>query len=91
MRLSGLSVPEDMDRAIATLPYAAPVFLAPYWDAIFAQDAERRQDREEARRTAEMMADVYAALGYEIVLLPLAPQEERADFVLRRIGLNARV
>lgn len=57
------------------------MFLAPYWDAIFTQDAERKQDRQEAEATGRVMAETYRRLGYRIVELPLLGIEERADFM----------
>ena len=57
------------------------MLLAPYWDAIFTRDVERRQDRQEAEATARVMAEPYARLGCRIVTLPLAGIEQRADFM----------
>ncbi|WP_370677388.1 AAA family ATPase [Pleomorphomonas sp. PLEO] len=70
LRLIGLPVPAHIEEAARRLRYNGTVFLAPYWEAIFAQDAERKQDREEAEATGRMMAETYAGLGYEVVELP---------------------
>ena len=63
--------------------YRNPVFLAPYWPAIYTTDTERRQTIEEAERTEHAVAKTYTDLGYEIMRLPLATAAERADFILR--------
>lgn len=62
-------------------PYARKVFLAPLLEAIFAHDAERKQDREEAEATGQVMTDTYTRLGDDVVELPLAGVQERADFI----------
>lgn len=85
LRLCELPVPSHMDRAAAACRYNRTVFIAPHWPAIYAQDAERKQDEAEAAATHDMMARVYAGLGYALVSLPLAGVEERARFVMERI------
>lgn len=81
LRLSGLVVPADMQKAAMDLRYNARVFIAPPWREIFHQDAERRQDFAEAVRTHDAMTAVYRELGYELVALPCAPVGDRARFV----------
>lgn len=83
--LCGLPVPARLDKAAWTLRYRTTVFIAPFWPGIFVQDAERRQDPDEARRTYEAMARVYPAHGYDLVELPLADVEARVAFVLERL------
>lgn len=81
LTLCGLPVPAHVEAAARLHRYNGRVFLAPYWDAIFTQDAERRQDRQEAEATGRVMAETYARLGYRMVELPLLGIEERADFI----------
>ena len=56
LTLCGLPVPDHVERAAKVHAYNRRVFLAPYWDAIFTQDAERKQDRAEAEATGRVMA-----------------------------------
>ncbi|KGJ11976.1 putative ATPase [Paracoccus versutus] len=85
LTLCGLPVPAHFETAAKTHPYKKRVFLAPYWDAIFTQDTERKQDRQEAEATARVMAETYSRLGYQIVELPLVGIEQRADFVAENL------
>lgn len=85
LTLCGLPVPAHVEAAARTHHYNRRVFLAPHWDAIFTQDAERRQDRQEAEATGRIMAETYTRLGYRIIELPLAGIEARADFVADRL------
>lgn len=82
LTLCGLPVPAHVEAAARIYPYNRRVFLAPHWDAIYAQDAERKQDRQEAEATGRVMSETYTRFGYQIIELPLAPVEERADFVV---------
>lgn len=82
LTLCGLPVPDHIETAARLHRYNKQVFLAPYWEAIFIQDAERKQDLKEARATGRIMAETYDRLGYQLVELPLAGIEERADFVV---------
>ena len=88
--LQGLAVPRHMENAAAAYRYNRRVFIAPPWAGIFAQDSERKQDFDKAKRTYEAMAATYTRLGYELLELPLASVAERAAFVLRSLGLPAR-
>lgn len=85
LRLCGLSIPAHAERAAAAFRYNPTVFIAPHWPAIYAQDAERKQDETEAAATHDMMARVYTELGYDLVPLPLASVAERVRFVTERI------
>jgi predicted ATPase len=79
----GHTFPTHLHERASVCLYRDPVFLAPYWPAIYTTDTERRQTIEEAERTEHAVAKTYAELGYEIVRLPLVSVTERADFILR--------
>ncbi|NIZ10065.1 AAA family ATPase [Pseudooceanicola sp. HF7] len=84
--LCGLPVPSHVSAAARAVRYYAQVFLAPFWEEIFTQDAEHKQGRAEAKATCAMMRRTYAALGYELIELPCAGITERADFVVERLA-----
>lgn len=86
LRVCGLDVPEHMLTAATRFRYNKRVFLAPPWREIFHEDAERKQSWDEAVATFESMVSTYESLDYEIVLLPLASVEERAEFVARHLA-----
>jgi predicted ATPase len=84
LTLCGPPVPAHVERAAHDVRYDR-VFIAPVWPEIFGQDAERRQDLDEARRTFDAMAEVYPRLGYDLIELPKAPVAERLAFVLEAL------
>jgi predicted ATPase len=86
LRLSGLPVPRHVEKAAQTFRYHRRVFIAPPWPEIFTQDAERLQSFEEARATYEVMMDTYSSVSYELIQLPFAPVDRRAQFVLATIS-----
>jgi len=88
LRPSDLTVPPAIDRAAETCRYNPRVFLAPFWSAIFRNDAERRQTPEEAEAAEAVMCDTYARYGYTVVELPRASVDERVAFVRAAIGLD---
>lgn len=81
LRLCDLPVPASVSKAAELFRYNAYVFIAPPWRDIFATDAERKQDFAEAQATHAAMVEVYTALGYTLVPLPLSPVPERLAFV----------
>lgn len=85
LTLCGLPVPEHIREAASTIRYNRTVFLAPPWAEIFGQDAERKQDFNEAKRTFDAMEQTYQQFGYEIALLPKSTVQERANFILQNL------
>jgi len=86
LRLSGLHVPDHMNKAAALFPYSKDVFIAPPWKEIFRQDQERKQDFDEAVRTYDALASVYETLGYELIPVPLRSVDDRVEFILDRLS-----
>lgn len=86
LRLVGLPVPAHFERAAELYRYNPLVFAAPPWREIFAKDTERQQDFDEAVATYERCSAAYRERGYDVVELPKASVEERAAFVLERVG-----
>lgn len=89
-RLCGLPVPAPLTRAAKLFRYNPRVFAAPFWPEIFAQDAERKQTRQEAEATFHAVSAAYIECGYELIALPLTSVDARADFVLDRLGPKGR-
>lgn len=85
LSLCGLPIPAHVERAAREVRYDRRVFIAPVWPEIFAQDAERRQDLDEAQRTFDAMTEVYPRFGYELIELPKASVAERLALVLETL------
>jgi predicted ATPase len=83
--LSGEIQTEALGRC-QSLRYRDLVFIAPPWQQIYLTDKERKQNFEEAIATFQIMRQTYLDCGYELVELPRVSVEERAAFVLDRIG-----
>ena len=86
LALCGLPVPTHVEAAAQMYRYNRKVFIAPYWEEIFGQDAERKQDHKEAEETAQVMADTYMRFGYQLVELPRVSVEARVAFVLDHLN-----
>ena len=65
--------------------YNRQVFLTPPWPEIYVGDPERRHGFEAALAEYQRLERTYPLHGYETVILPKAPVEARADFVLARL------
>jgi predicted ATPase len=65
--------------------YHREVFLTPPWPEIYRQDADRRHDIAAALDEYERLLAAFPRLGYDVVILPKAPVEDRADFLLERL------
>jgi predicted ATPase len=80
-RLIGLEDDAYIRRACAEYRYAPTVFVAPPWAEIYRRDSERKQDWEEAVRTHEINVSIYRECGYDLIELPRASPEARAEFI----------
>jgi predicted ATPase len=69
--------------------YHPTVFLTPPWPEIYETDAERTHGFEQAVAEYSRLVRDYGRLGYEILVLPKRPVQERAKFVLSHLGVRA--
>ncbi|WP_039989093.1 AAA family ATPase [Vibrio owensii] len=84
-QLENLPIPQALMDACQRIRYANPVFIFPPWEAIFANDEERKQDFAEAVRTYQAMVEAYHQYGYELIEVPTMSVEQRVDFILERL------
>ena len=73
---------EAAKQHIYQRPYNTRAFYFPAWEAIFTTDAERDQSFAESLAISERVRSWYEDLGYELIAVPIASPEARADFIL---------
>lgn len=86
LEAEGLPVPAILDRICYENRYCGPIFRAVPWLEIYATDAERTQDWDQAVASDEAVTSAWKRYGYELVDLPQVPVNQRADFVMRRVA-----
>jgi predicted ATPase len=79
-------VPDYVRNAIRIYRYNPHVFMIPPWKDIYRTDAERTHTWEHAVAVYHDCKKAYTDSGYLIVEVPPASVEQRADYVLKRIG-----
>ncbi|MXP10845.1 AAA family ATPase [Pseudoblastomonas halimionae] len=84
LKVEGLPVIDAVERACRDRRYTGPIFRAPPWREIYWQDEERIQDWDGAVASDAAICAAWRMYGYELIDLPLASADERADFVLRQ-------
>jgi predicted ATPase len=72
-------------QALFKCQYQPRVFILPPWESIYVNDSERWQTFEEATSLYSSIKDTYEELGFELVELPNASVQERAQFVVAHI------
>ena len=77
---------EPVRDAIEAHRYRSPVFFFPPWEAIYENDEERTLDYAGAAAFGELIRTGYIRSGYKILSVPTGPPEERARFILDRLG-----
>jgi predicted ATPase len=86
LELEGLPVPAILDRICYENRYSGPIFRAVPWLEIYATDAERTQDWDQALASDEAVTSAWKRYGYELVDLPQTSVTQRADFVMWRVA-----
>jgi predicted ATPase len=81
------SAPPHLTRALQSFRYNRKVFMTPPWPEIFHNDAERTHSYDSAVTEYPTLLAAYQRLGHELVILPKIGVRERADFILRELGL----
>jgi predicted ATPase len=76
----------DFEALASANRYHRRVFLAPPWPEIYATDPERPHTLAEALPEYERLLTDYAALGYDVAILPHLPVARRADFILEHLS-----
>jgi predicted ATPase len=71
----------DWDN-MAKFQYHNYVLITPPWEEIYANDEQRWEDFEHAKRIYNALKSVYADLGYSIIEIPKSPINERVSFVM---------
>jgi predicted ATPase len=81
----GRPLPAHIEAAVRRCRYAATVFFTPPWEALFAEDSERRHGFADAVTEYERLLASYPAHGYTVVVVPRGGVAERADFLERQL------
>jgi predicted ATPase len=68
--------------------YNPQVFIAPAWEQIYCTDDERTVPFSVARKFGNDVGAIYQQLGYTLVDLPCVSLEDRARFILQRLGVR---
>lgn len=80
-----LNIPEDkkLQDALSTIFYKKIFILDPL---TLVNDYARKEDEEAQKRIHELIIDVYEALPFPLIKVPVLPPDERVNFILENIG-----
>ena len=76
------------EKAAHLYRYNPRVFVAPAWEEIYCKDDERTLPFSMASKFGNDLRAIYERFGYTLIDLPCVPVEERAEFVLERLGVR---
>lgn len=78
-------ISHELENTAKSLLYNKMVFIAPPWEEIYCNDAERKQTFEEALEVYDSCVKIYSENGYEVIEIPKATINERAEFLIKHI------
>ncbi|MDE2341957.1 MAG: AAA family ATPase [Betaproteobacteria bacterium] len=70
--------------------YANTVFVAEPWPEIYICDHERVHSFEQAAKSYITTISAYVEAGYEVCVIPKAPVQEHATFILAQVSTGAQ-
>ena len=76
------------ENAAKNFRYHHFVFLVPPWEEIFLTDTERKHSFEAAKEEYEELLIKYKSFGYETIIIPKLPVNERVDFILDQLRIK---
>ncbi len=88
MNFAGQQAPVRYAETALQSPYSKDVFFMPFWEEIFANDAQRLESIEEAKSIDKALRTAYTNLGYNLVEVPHGSVDERVDFILDFLEKN---
>ena len=77
--------PKYFTETCQTHVYDKVFVLAP-WQEIFVSDSERYENFNQAVEIHHALLDTYQRFGYQLIDVPFASIEERADFILEALN-----
>ena len=85
-KLECITISDLLLAKCCELEYCRKVFIFPPWEEIYKNDAERKQDFNEAVATYNEMVSAYKKFGYELIEVPKVSVKERAQFILSKMS-----
>ena len=77
-----IPITKKMKNIAINYQYNHKIFMFPFWMDIYINDAERKQNVDEAEKTFYFLKNEYNSFGYEIIEVPLFSPQKRAEFIL---------
>ena len=84
----GLDVPQTLAEAVRRYRYARRVFFTPPWEALWANDEERRHWCATAAAEYESLLSGYKAYGDEIAVIPKTSVSGKRTFSKNSCSTN---
>jgi len=88
MEFANEAVPAHYEYLAKAANYSKKVFFMPLWDTIYTNDEERKESIEEAKNIDINLRKAYSNLGFELIDVPQLSIKERAEFIIKSIGLQ---
>jgi predicted ATPase len=85
--LFGFEFPAGEDAA-RLCSYNSRVFIAPAWEEIYCTDDERKAPFSLACKFDSGLRGIYERLGYSLIDIPCVSVEDRAAFIVERLGAS---
>ncbi|MGW9686050.1 AAA family ATPase [Flagellimonas sp. 2504JD1-5] len=62
------------------------IFIAPPWKEIYTSDNERLETFDEAQKIHDALMHTYTEFGYDPIIIPKKPVQDRVSFVLETLN-----
>ena len=85
LKLNKLEIATEINEIIKHCVFNKQVFITPFWEEIYINDGERKEDIKAAIKIENSLIDTYKSFGYTLVKVPKLSVSERVNFILSKI------
>ena len=85
LKANKLGRTSEITKIIKQCAFNKQVFITPFWEEIYVNDGERKEDIKAAIKIENSLIETYKSLGYTLVKIPKLSVSERVNFILSKI------
>lgn len=85
LKASKLKTTSEIIETVKGCIFNRTVFYTPFWEDIYLNDKERKEEIEKAKKIEIFILKTYKSFGYKMIQVPKISISKRTDFILSKI------
>ena len=85
LKLNTFEISLQIEKNIKKCIFNNTVFYTPFWEEIYINDKERKENIEQAKKIEIEIIKAYQSLDYNLIKIPKISIKKRVDFIISKI------